>query len=139
MKKGTYLTQKQEKFCLKYVETGNASEAYRYAYNYTSNLLATLNNNAYKLLKRNDIMARIEELKQMAIDEGIITILERKKLLTKICESTELDAQGNKRFQDAMKAIDILNKMESVYVERSKTELSGEIGIAAVVELPIRI
>lgn len=31
MKKG--LTIKQEKFCNKYLECGNASEAYRYAYN----------------------------------------------------------------------------------------------------------
>ena len=27
------LTQKQENFCLAYIETGNASEAYRKAYN----------------------------------------------------------------------------------------------------------
>ena len=29
------LTQKQENFCLAYIETGNASEAYRKAYNAT--------------------------------------------------------------------------------------------------------
>ena len=34
------LTPKQEKFCQKYIEMGNASEAYRQAYNASKNRCA---------------------------------------------------------------------------------------------------
>ena len=56
------LTAKQEKFCHKYIETGNASEAYRQAYSTKRMKMETINNNAYNLLKRSDITARVKEL-----------------------------------------------------------------------------
>jgi phage terminase small subunit len=57
------LTIKQEKFCMVYVETGNASEAYRQAYNCENMKEASINVNACKLLADAKITLRIKELK----------------------------------------------------------------------------
>lgn len=56
----TKLTPKQEKFCLKYIETGNASEAYRHAYDAGNMKAATINRNATALLKNNKVATRLE-------------------------------------------------------------------------------
>ena len=56
------LTQKQETFALKYVECGNASEAYRHAYNASKMKMETINRNAFELLQDSKIAARVEEL-----------------------------------------------------------------------------
>ncbi|MEM8160551.1 terminase small subunit, partial [Morganella morganii] len=49
------LTVKQEKFCQAYVETGNASEAYRSAYSADKMKAATVNSKAYELLNNGEI------------------------------------------------------------------------------------
>ncbi|TCP95336.1 terminase small subunit [Cricetibacter osteomyelitidis] len=56
------LTPKQDNFCLKYVETGNASEAYRQAYNAENMKSETVNRKASELLENGKITARIDEL-----------------------------------------------------------------------------
>ncbi|MGL5649240.1 MAG: terminase small subunit, partial [Clostridium sp.] len=45
------LTQKQENFCQKFVETGNASEAYRHAYNVSKMKPESVNRKACELMK----------------------------------------------------------------------------------------
>jgi len=57
------LTIKQERFCMVYIETGNASEAYRQAYNAENMKEASINVNASKLLTDAKIALRIKELK----------------------------------------------------------------------------
>ena len=57
------LTIKQEKFCMVYIETGNASEAYRQAYNAENMKEATINRNAKMMIDDNKISTRIKELK----------------------------------------------------------------------------
>lgn len=58
------LTVKQEKFCQAYVETGNASEAYRSAYSADKMKAATVNSKAYELLNNGEITVRVAELQQ---------------------------------------------------------------------------
>ena len=67
------LTIKQERFCLVYFETGNATEAYRQAYNAASMSDKTIQNNAYKLISQhNGIKTRVAGLKtDMAKETGI--------------------------------------------------------------------
>ncbi|AIM40703.1 terminase small subunit [Idiomarinaceae phage 1N2-2] len=55
------LTPKQEKFAQLYVETGNASEAYRVAYN-SSAKHESVNVNASKLLSSAKVALRVKEL-----------------------------------------------------------------------------
>lgn len=56
------LTIKQEAFCQAYVETGDASEAYRKAYVADKMKPETIHNKAYQLRQQGDVRARIEEL-----------------------------------------------------------------------------
>ena len=56
------LTPKQECFCQVYIETGNASEAYRRAYDAERMKSATINRNACALLKNNKIATRVAVL-----------------------------------------------------------------------------
>lgn len=56
------LTPKQERFCQLYIELGNASEAYRQAYNASKMKPETINTKAKELLKHGLITVRISEL-----------------------------------------------------------------------------
>uniref|UniRef100_A0A6M3INW3 Putative terminase n=1 Tax=viral metagenome TaxID=1070528 RepID=A0A6M3INW3_9ZZZZ len=76
----THLTQKQETFCLKYFELGNASEAARLAL-YSPKTAATIG--AENLLKPK-IQTRLQELQRKVEDESVATVLERKQRLTEI-------------------------------------------------------
>jgi phage terminase small subunit len=60
----TKLTPKQEKFCKAYIETGNASEAYRRAYNAENMKPTTVNRKAVEVLSDGKITARIAELQE---------------------------------------------------------------------------
>lgn len=56
------LTIKQEKFCNKHIECGNASEAYRFAYSCSKMKDSTIWENANRLLNNPKVAARIKEL-----------------------------------------------------------------------------
>lgn len=58
-KERSKLTVKQERFCNVYLETGNASEAYRRAYSCGKMKEATINRNAAAILNNNKIATRL--------------------------------------------------------------------------------
>lgn len=60
------LTQKQENFCLSYVEQGNASEAYRQSYNASKMKPESVQRKACELMDNVNVTARIEELRAAA-------------------------------------------------------------------------
>ena len=68
------LTIKQEKFCMVYLETGNASEAYRQAYNCEKMKEATINRNAKMMIDDNKISTRIKELKSGHVKRHELTV-----------------------------------------------------------------
>lgn len=68
------LTPKQENFCLAYLETGNASEAYRRAYNTARMKTATIQRKAKELLHSGPIAARNDELRQPVRDAVLVTL-----------------------------------------------------------------
>lgn len=65
------LTPKQEKFCQVYVETGNASEAYREAYNSKSKAAAV---DAKKLLDTPKISLRVGQLRERLVKKHNVTV-----------------------------------------------------------------
>ena len=68
------LTPKQSKFAEEYVNTGNASEAYRRAYDVSPDTkLETINVNASKLLSDTNISLRVQELKTKEAEAFQIT------------------------------------------------------------------
>lgn len=68
------LTPKQDGFCLSYIETGNASEAYRLNYSASKMSDAVLNNEASKLLNHHGITMRLEQIKQAHSERHNITV-----------------------------------------------------------------
>lgn len=68
------LTPKQENFCLAYLETGNASEAYRRAYDAENMSPATINVKACELLANDKIAVRLEELRRPIIAKAQLTV-----------------------------------------------------------------
>lgn len=68
------LTPKQENFCLAYLETGNASEAYRRAYDAEKMTPATINVKASNLLSNDKIGVRLAELRAPIIAKAQLTV-----------------------------------------------------------------
>ena len=68
------LTPKQEKFCQKYIETGNASEAYRQSYDCENMADESINVKACELLKNGKIAVRLNELKDEHAKRHAITV-----------------------------------------------------------------
>jgi hypothetical protein len=67
------MTPKQEAFCLAYIETGNASEAYRQAYNAGKMKPESVNVEAAKLLANPNIALRVSELKSELVERHKVT------------------------------------------------------------------
>ena len=75
MGKADNLTPKQEAFAQKFVECGNASEAYRTAYDVGENTTAgSIWVNACKTLGNDKVAQRVAELQQMAQERTLVTI-----------------------------------------------------------------
>ena len=109
------ITHKQEIFAIEYIMNGgNASDAYRAAYNVKkSTKPASIWREAHNVLHNIKVTSRINELREMTYGGHILSIQERKELLSRWAEN------------GSIKAIDILNKMENVYVK--KIDHSGKI------------
>jgi len=80
MDKEMKLTQKQETFCVKYFELGNATEAALIA-GYSPKYAAT---HTTRWLNMANISTRLQELRDRAEDESVANVLERKQILTEI-------------------------------------------------------
>jgi phage terminase small subunit len=115
------LTQKQENFCLSYIQNGNAAESYRKCYNTENMKTESVYRKATELMATVTITSRIKELRDKAESKAIITLEQRKELLSKFAWEEESDK--------AMKAIDLLNKMDSVYVQKQDITTSGTVSI----------
>lgn len=115
------LTRRQEIFCVEFVRCGNASKAYKRA-GYKEK---GARENASRLITKHNIKARIAELQAQIDDEKIMDATERRETLTGIAR----DSGANDA--DRIKAIDTMNKMDGVYLNR--TELSGRVDTGDIV------
>ncbi len=68
------LTPKQEAFCLAYIETGNASEAYRQAYNAEKMADETIWVKACELLKSDKVSVRVAGLQEAHVERHNVTV-----------------------------------------------------------------
>ena len=82
--KDKHLTPTQEAFGNKYLETGNASEAYRHAYSTDRMKPETINNSGYKLLQKGEIRARIAYLRDNLAEAAGISALKVVRELERI-------------------------------------------------------
>lgn len=83
------LTPKQDAFVLAYLETGNASEAYRRAYDVRRMLPTTINNTACLLLKQPNIAERVREHRERTTNAAV---MDRAGVLALITEIATADA-----------------------------------------------
>ena len=120
------LTAKQEKFAKNIALEGmNYSDAYRNSYSCKRMSEATINNEAYKLMQNHEITTRIKELAAEANTPRIMSAQKRKEKLTELANAEDPNV--------AMKAIDLLNKMDGEYVQKVEAEVKSAVNI--VVEL----
>jgi len=125
------LTQKQINFCHKYIECGNASEAYRFAYNAENMKPESVTRKASELMANGIVSAMVQELRDKATETFDITIEQKKKWLQQIVYlglNKIYDAQGNEVPTDmssARGAIAELNKMDG-HLASFKHEVKGD-------------
>ena len=81
------LTQRQETLCVKYFELGNATEAAIQA-GYKAKAARFI---ASRLLTKDNIRARIQELRQKVEDKAIMNVSERQRKLTEIARARLTD------------------------------------------------
>ncbi len=118
------LTPKQESFCLAYLETGNASEAYRRAYNASKMKPDTVARTAKALLDHHKITARLEELRQEAAKRNEITIDD---LISELDDARVVALKQEKPQVSAAVAA-IMGKAKLLGFDVNKTELYGKNG-----------
>lgn len=118
------LTPKQEAFALAYVETGNASEAYRRAYNAGNMKPEVIANKASALLKRGDVRVRVEMAQAKAVERHETTVDD---ILRELEEARALAAGGEKPQPAAMVAAS-MGKAKLLGMLTDKTEVTGKDG-----------
>ncbi len=111
------LTEKQENFALEYVlNGGNATAAYRKCYDVGENTLdTTIWRNAHDAVSNAKVSARIDEYRKQKFSAKVMSIEERKVKLTEWIEGGD------------SKALDMLNKMDGVYIEKQEITATQEV------------
>lgn len=99
----TDLTQKQEQFAQLYVELGNASEAYRQAYDSQAKP-ESVHVSACKLLDSPKVSLRVQELQDELEERALWRRVKSVKVLAEIAEGGEKDS-------DRVNAVKALNAM----------------------------
>lgn len=111
------LTPKQEKFCECIVSGMSAKESYITSYN-TKAKDQVIRNEANKLLKRDDITERIQELRKPLQNHAInIALSEREQIKKKLWEMINSNTVSD---SDKLRSMDILNRMNSEYININK-------------------
>jgi len=122
-------TPKQDAFCLAYIETGNASEAYRRAYNAENVKPKTINRKAKELLDNGMITARFEALRCAVEKKTIVTkawVLDRlvenveraMQLVPVIGKGGKPTGEFNYNGSVANKALELLGREFGLFTER---------------------
>ena len=113
------LTQKQEDFCLAYIETGNASEAYRRVYK-TSGKESTVNREAKELLDNPKITARLAQLRAPAVEKAKVTLESHIKDLENIRDKALKDG----KYGPAVQAEIARGKASGLYTDNINVNVS---------------
>lgn len=116
------LTPKQEAFCLAYLETGNASEAYRRSYSAENMKAPTIAVKASELLANGKVAVRIDELRKPVVAAARMT-LESHLADLKMLRDRALEAE---QYSAAITAETNRGKAAGLYTE--KHELTGPNG-----------
>ena len=119
-RKTAILTPKQHAFCVAYMESNNASDAYRKAYNAEGMSPAAVNVEASRLLDHPTIALRLVEMQNIAAQ---VAGLSRSWVLQRLMRNVD-DAHSKEDFGASTKAIELLGKTDEMrmFVERVETD-----------------
>lgn len=120
------LTPKQENFCLAYLETGNASEAYRRAYDVKSMSANAIGVEAFKLLENPKITLRLSELRKPIIQRHNVTV---DSLIAELEEARKL-AMAIEAMAPAVSAI--MGKAKLCGLDKQVIEHRGDVPVGSV-------
>ena len=121
---GGKLTPKQENFVQAYIETGNASEAYRRAYDAEGMKPESIAVNASKLLDNAKVALMLQQLKAKAEKRHEITVDD---ILRELEEARTMAATQERPQVSAMVAAS-MGKAKLLGLEVNKTEITGKDG-----------
>ena len=113
------LTQKQEDFCLTYIETGNASEAYRRSYSASKMSESTINRAAKTVMDNSKITARLSELRAPVREAAQISLESHLNALKGLRDRA--DSADN--FGAAITAEVARGKASGLYTDKIKVEM----------------
>lgn len=122
------LTPKQEAFCLAYIETGNASEAYRRAYDASKMKSESVNVKASELLSSGKVSVRVKELQQSHQKRHNVTV---DSLLAELEEARQMALQET---QPSAAISATMGKAKIVGVDVQKVEHSGAVSMNHTIE-----
>ena len=130
------LNPMQEKFCVEYVASGNGKASYMKAFEVSNSGTARVQ--ASKLLHRPDIQTRLKELNAEIADSDICSAREIQKRLSQIArrelyETITLpngaQVQKQTSIRDACRALEMLGKINQMFVAKSEVELNGTLPV----------
>lgn len=117
------LTAQQEKFAQAIaLEDMSQADAYRSAYNTSRMTDETIWARASELAKNSKVAVRIAELRQEAMTPKVMNAQQRREKLTELANDGDPNV--------AMKAIDLLNKMDGEYVQKVEAEVKNAVNIS---------
>ncbi len=116
------LTIKQENFCLAFIETGNATEAYRRAYDAEKMSAKVIANRASELIANGDIAVRIEALRKPAVEAAQVTLEQHLNDLKRLRD----DAWASEKYGPAIQAEISRGKASGHYIERVESGKPGD-------------
>lgn len=123
------LSAKQKKFCLEFRKNKGCITEAAIAAGYSEKSASSLGS---QLLKNPKVLEYIEQLRLDAQRKSIMGIIERQETLTVIARNPEAAEADRNR------AIDILNKMDGIYLVRVDVNVECNIG-AGVTERMLRL
>ena len=122
------LTAKQEAFALAYVETGNASEAYRIAYDVGEKTKPeTIWKRSCELMADRKVSGRVYELQQVAAERSMVTVESITKELDEARDHALLDPKGASA---AVSAVMGKAKVHGLLIDRAEVESTFRVTIA---------
>lgn len=119
------VTEQQEKFCRVFVETGNASEAYRQAYKSDRKNANSIAVDASRLLDKPNVNRRIGQLREGHIKRHNVTV---DSLIAEL-EEARIAALAADTVQASAATGATMGKAKLLGLDKQLIELSGEVGI----------
>lgn len=117
------LTAQQEKFAQAIaLEDMNQADAYRSAYNTSRMSDEVIWVKASELANSGKVAVRIAELRQQAMTPKVMSAQKRREKLTELANDEDPNV--------AMKAIDLLNKMDGEYVQKVEAAVTNAVNIS---------